>query len=88
MSNKAGTVVGAFRVCKRNKELFKGFPYFVAIDLPQYPEAWYLRADGTINVDCCDNPQKRDENSGWFASMEDVNTAIKLYEENGAKQAC
>ena len=74
--------VGRIRVCKRNKELFKGFPYYVAVDLPKKGCAWYLRADGTLSPDCCDDTDKQGPNSGWFADMEAVDAAIRLYEES------
>ena len=79
MSNKVGTQIGEFRVVKRNKELFKGYPYYVAIDLDHHPEAWYLRADGTLSVDCCDDAKKVGSNSGWFSTMDEVMAAIGNY---------
>jgi hypothetical protein len=86
--NKVGTIVGPFRVVKRNKELFKGYPYYVAIDIPsKSPDACYLRANGEIKLDCCDDAKKIGANSGWFATMEDVEAAIRLYEEKGVKEA-
>lgn len=89
MSSKPGTAVGAFRVVKRTKELFKGFPFYAAIDLPNKADAWYLRADGTISHECNDHGEKRDTNSGWFATFEDAEAAIKLYEaKKGVKQKC
>ena len=83
MSNTTGAKL---RVCKRNKELFKGFPYFVAVDIPKKASAWYLRADGTVDPDCCDDADKQGPNSGWFANMDEVDNAIARYEEkNGVK---
>lgn len=82
------TVRGPFRIVSVQRPPYKGFPYYVAINLPHVsPDACYLRPDGTIRTDCCDEPMKRGENSGWFATMETVMAAIKLYEEKkGAKQ--
>lgn len=85
--SKPGTIVGEFRVVKRIKELFKGYPFYVAIDLPRHEHAWYLLADGTISHECNSHTMKRSKNSGWFATMEDVEAAIKLYEaKKGVKQ--
>lgn len=84
MSKKPGTMVGDFRVVKKAYELFKGYPYYAAITLPQYECAWYLLADGSVSHQCNSISLKRDLNSGWFATFEDVKAAIELYEKKKA----
>lgn len=73
---------GRIRICKRNKELFKCFPYYVAVDLPKKGCAWYLRADGTLSPDCYDGTDGPGPNSGWFRNMTEVDAAIRCYEES------
>lgn len=82
---KPGTTVGKFRIVKRTKELFKGFPYYVAVDLPGKPDAWYLLEDGTIDHECNHDTMKRSANSGWFATLDDVNKAIARHEARAAQ---
>ena len=84
MSKKPGTMTGDFRIVKKAHEPFPGYPYYAAIDMPQYERAWYLLADGTISHECNSYTGKRSPNSGWFATFEDVKAAIKLYEEKKA----